>query len=81
MQVISAPDGWPLWVSAACPGREHDTIGPSTHGLVDFRHPDKKPQSRELSVEHQTFNKVIPGIHGVAEQANALLKLERGRTT
>ena len=25
MQVISAPDGWPLWTSDVRPGREHDT--------------------------------------------------------
>jgi hypothetical protein len=25
IQVISAPDGWPLWTSGVRPGREHDT--------------------------------------------------------
>jgi hypothetical protein len=25
IQVLSAPDGWPLWVSGVRPGREHDT--------------------------------------------------------
>ena len=25
IQVVSAPDGWPLWTSGARPGREHDT--------------------------------------------------------
>ena len=25
VQVVSAPDGWPLWVSDVRPGREHDT--------------------------------------------------------
>ena len=25
VQVIAAPDGWPLWTSAVRPGREHDT--------------------------------------------------------
>jgi hypothetical protein len=25
IQVVSAPDGWPLWVSDVRPGREHDT--------------------------------------------------------
>ena len=24
MQVVSAPDGWPLWTSGVRPGREHD---------------------------------------------------------
>jgi hypothetical protein len=40
-----------------------------------FRHPVKKPQGRELNLEQQTFNKVIRGIHAVAERANALLKV------
>ena len=25
IQVMSAPDGWPLWISEVRPGREHDT--------------------------------------------------------
>jgi hypothetical protein len=25
VQVIAAPDGWPLWTSGVRPGREHDT--------------------------------------------------------
>ena len=25
VQVVSAPDGWPLWTSQVRPGREHDT--------------------------------------------------------
>ncbi|MFF4754922.1 transposase family protein [Streptomyces sp. NPDC002514] len=35
VQVISAPDGWPLWVSPVRPGREHDTTCVRAHGLVD----------------------------------------------
>ncbi|MFI6359158.1 transposase family protein [Streptomyces sp. NPDC050743] len=35
VQVISAPDGWPLWVSPVRPGREHDTTCARAHGLVD----------------------------------------------
>ncbi|KJK34614.1 transposase [Streptomyces variegatus] len=35
VQVISAPDGWPIWVSPVRPGREHDTTCARTHGLVD----------------------------------------------
>jgi hypothetical protein len=100
VQVISAPDGWPLWVSPVRPGREHDTTCARTHGLIDalnrlavtldiptltdlgyenagdgFRHPVKKPKDGELTEAQQTFNKVIRGIHGVAERANALLKV------
>lgn len=35
VQVIAAPDGWPLWVSPVRPGREHDTTCARAHGLVD----------------------------------------------
>jgi DDE superfamily endonuclease len=100
IQVISAPDGWPIWVSPVRPGREHDTTCARTHGLIDalnrlattldiptltdlgyenaadgFRHPVKKPKGAELDDAQQTFNKVIRGVHAVAERANALLKV------
>src|SRR5687767_15445458 len=31
VQVIAAPDGWPLWTSPVRPGREHDTTAPRAH--------------------------------------------------
>ena len=31
IQVISSPDGWPLWTSQVRPGREHDTTCLRTH--------------------------------------------------
>ena len=31
VQVITAPDGWPLWTSKVRPGREHDTTAARTH--------------------------------------------------
>ena len=31
VQVIAAPDGWPLWTSPVRPGREHDTTALRTH--------------------------------------------------
>lgn len=34
VQVVSAPDGWPIWVSPVRPGRGHDTTCAHTHGLV-----------------------------------------------
>ncbi|AGP51679.1 hypothetical protein M271_00200 [Streptomyces rapamycinicus NRRL 5491] len=100
VQVIAAPDGWPLWVSPVRPGREHDTTCARAHGLVDaldrlaatlgvptltdlgyentgdgFRHPVKKPKSGELTEPDEAFNAVIRGVHGMAERANALLKV------
>jgi DDE superfamily endonuclease len=36
IQVVTAPDGWPLWVSDVRPGREHDTTCARSHpGLLD----------------------------------------------
>jgi hypothetical protein len=31
IQVISVPDGWPIWTSDVRPGREHDTTAVRTH--------------------------------------------------
>jgi hypothetical protein len=31
VQIIAAPDGWPLWTSDVRPGREHDTTALRTH--------------------------------------------------
>jgi hypothetical protein len=31
IQVIAAPDGWPIWTSPVRPGREHDTTALRTH--------------------------------------------------
>jgi hypothetical protein len=31
VQVVTAPDGWPLWSSQVRPGREHDTTALRTH--------------------------------------------------
>jgi len=39
-----------------------------------IRHPHKKPKGGELTESQTTYNKVIRGVHGVAERANALLK-------
>jgi len=34
VQVITAPDGWPLWTSPVRPGREHDTTALREHGQI-----------------------------------------------
>ena len=34
VQVIAAPDGWPLWTSPGRPGREHDTTALRAHPQV-----------------------------------------------
>lgn len=35
VQVVTAPDGWPLWTSPVRPGREHDVTCARIHGLLD----------------------------------------------
>lgn len=36
VQVVTAPDGWPLWTSPVRPGREHDVTCARTHpGMLD----------------------------------------------
>jgi hypothetical protein len=34
VQVVSVPDGWPIWTSEARPGREHDTTAVRTHSEI-----------------------------------------------
>jgi DDE superfamily endonuclease len=31
VQVLTVPDGWPIWTSGVRPGREHDTTAVRTH--------------------------------------------------
>jgi DDE superfamily endonuclease len=31
VQVLTVPDGWPIWTSEVRPGREHDTTAVRTH--------------------------------------------------
>ncbi|MEU7917001.1 HARBI1 family protein [Microbispora bryophytorum] len=97
IQVISAPDGWPLWVSDVRPGREHDMTCARHHGIITalatihaylpaladlgyegaadvVRVPVKKKRNQpKLSVDQHTYNKLLRGLRGVGERANALL--------
>jgi hypothetical protein len=93
IQVISAPDGWPLWTSDVRPGREHDMTCTRTHGVIDalveigdeltdlgyegaaavLRVPVKKTKGRRLSDDQRTYNKLLRGLRGIDERANALL--------
>jgi hypothetical protein len=34
IQVVTAPDGWPLWTSEVRPGREHDTTAVRAHAEI-----------------------------------------------
>jgi hypothetical protein len=96
IQVISAPDGWPLWVSDVRPGREHDMTCARRHGIIPaladiradlpaladlgyegaadvVRVPVKKTNGRTLTDDQHTYNKLLRGVRGVGERANALL--------
>ncbi|GAA3701561.1 hypothetical protein GCM10022224_079290 [Nonomuraea antimicrobica] len=97
IQVISAPDGWPLWVSDVRPGREPDMTCARHHstitalaavranlpsladlgyeGAADIIHVPikKKAGQHKLSNDQHTYNKLLKGLRGVGERANALL--------
>ena len=96
VQVISAPDGWPLWTSEVRPGREHDMTCARTHGIIAaltqvrgvlagladlgyegaadvLRVPVKKIKGRHLTADQKTYNKLLRGVRGIGERANALL--------
>jgi hypothetical protein len=97
IQVISAPDGWPLWVSDVRPGREHDITCARTHAIIgalaavradlpalaDLGYEGaaaivhvpikKKTGQHKLSDDQHTYNKLLRGMRGVGERANALL--------
>ena len=96
IQVISAPDGWPLWTSDVRPGREHDMTCARTHGVIDaltelrddligladlgyegaadvLRVPIKKIKGRKLTDDQATYNRLLRGVRGIGERANALL--------
>jgi hypothetical protein len=96
IQVISAPDGWPLWTSPVRPGREHDMTCAREHGIIEalaavrdtligladlgyegaadlLRVPVKKRKGRKLTEDQKTYNKLLRGIRGIGERANALL--------
>jgi hypothetical protein len=34
VQVLTVPDGWPIWTSEVRPGREHDTTAARTHAEI-----------------------------------------------
>jgi DDE superfamily endonuclease len=96
VQVISAPDGWPLWTFDVRPGREHNMTCARTHGVIEapaevrehligladlgyegaadiVRVPVKNTKGKKLTDDQKTYNKLIRGMRGIGERANALL--------
>src|SRR5918912_1492391 len=53
VQVIAAPDGWPLWTSPVRPGREHDTAAQRTVNLLHAA--VRAPAERGNSLLKTTF--------------------------
>jgi hypothetical protein len=56
VQVVTAPDGWPLWVSPVRPGREHDVTALRTHpalrvGLTEWVSQAARPVLGDLGYE------------------------------
>lgn len=62
VQVVSAPDGWPLWTSPVRPGREHDTTCVRHHDVlpvIALAAPDL-PTLADLGYEGEAGNVRIP---------------------
>jgi len=64
IQVITAPDGWPIWTSPVRPGREHDTTCARTHeGLLtelDAWSTDGRVVLGDLGYEGERDRLVLP---------------------
>ncbi len=70
IQVLSAPDGWPLWVSPVRPGREHDLTAARHHGVIDAL--------REVRAELPTLADL--GYEGAADIVRVPIKKPAGGT-
>ena len=68
VQVITAPDGWPIWTSPVRPGREHDSAAARTH-------PDLLP---ELTTWRESGRAVLADL-GYEGQRDLMLLPIRGK--
>jgi hypothetical protein len=64
VQVVTAPDGWPLWVSDVRPGREHDVTCARAHGellpALDTWSDDNRTVLADLGYEGENDRLVCP---------------------
>jgi hypothetical protein len=64
IQVISTPDGWPLWTSDVRPGREHDTTCLRNHPdmlpALALWTSDNRPALADLGYEGETSTFTLP---------------------
>jgi hypothetical protein len=87
VQVIAAPDGWPLWTSDVRPGREHDTTALRTHPealpLLAAWTDDEHAARADLGCEGERTALTTPikrsaelhaAVRSPAERGNSLLK-------
>jgi hypothetical protein len=65
VQVLTAPDGWPLWTSEVRPGREHDTTALRTHT-------EMLPVLREITDDLRTLGDL--GYEGEAQTITVAFK-------
>lgn len=68
IQVITAPDGWPIWTSDVRPGREHDTTALRTHNEI-------LPVLHEIRDELRTLGDL--GCKGESETITVAFKTPR----
>jgi DDE superfamily endonuclease len=69
VQVITAPDRWPLWTSPVRPGREHDTTAVRTHTEI-------LPLLTEISAELRAMGDL--GYEGEANAITVAFKKPKG---
>jgi hypothetical protein len=70
IQVITVPDGWPIWTSDVRPGREHDTTALRTHTEI-------LPLFREISDDLRTLGDL--GYEGEADTITVAFKKPKNK--
>ena len=60
VQVVSAPDGWPLWTSPVRPGREHDTTCLRQHDILPVLVEADLPCLADLGYEGEAATVRVP---------------------
>ncbi|MET8339196.1 transposase family protein [Streptosporangium canum] len=85
VQVLSDPEGWPLWTSPVRPGREHDTTcAKAADGLLAMLEQAATQQGLLTLTTFKALRRVSLApwrIGGIVKAAHVLLHLERGRHT
>jgi hypothetical protein len=87
VQVLTTPDGTPLWFSRATPGRTHDLTAARAHGIIQAclarpllipgrrsHRPHPRYGHRELPEHHQQYNRAHAHLRASGERAFAQLK-------